>query len=914
MADPVKTRNIYFETSQSSKEADRKPLVTRILTLNSYLKTTSLEQKTDPETLQEITTIINDLVSIIGQPVDSKGKPIFFSIENPDEFLEILAQMAENILPEQQISQGEIPTNLAELVDQMEAQIEAEKAARALAEKTGIKVSEARKTVNQFIQEQTSSIEKAVKESTQMSAEEKSKFVPIAKKSVPTLILHQFQDGKTETQTPARALEQIEKISRKGKDKTPPVLIALKQKQESLTNELGRFGSISAKAKTITIRAGSQAIVDQLLTGQPPETRKKIVDHTTACLINTARTTPPKSKQETTKALSTAIKNSARKVDPSIVVEETTVFETVERLDQQPTTADKGQEKQPTVLTTTKTSVEDGIFQALTQISQQPEQISREEAYEQLLLAYKGTDDSSAATILAQSDLVMSEAFGTPAQPKIVISKELIPPIILETLPKKTAPQLWISLEEIEQNTPQDLYNRWFEKISASKDSAEFIAIQVSPEEPITLSNYDPEAIRKPLLFIKERQTESLFTDQNLPQANGVRAKANFLRNLIDIWQEQTISTAVTEPSTTFSKTPSQFFGTPLGQGLKIIGNFFKGKLSPIFKNIGSGIFKKIASTAAGQAIKGVLTKLGAVAIGALSGIATGGLSLLLAAIPAVVGAVKKLARKLGIKLPSLANFARKVLGVSGKGLAGALEAGVKIFAGMTLSTVIIPLAPIIIGVFTVLAFLTILVNIISGGALVQSELGGPGRGTESGIEGNIVDPEGNHLADRAQIAMQACSMNPVTKANCIDPGQKQKWIICLVGEGLSQAEAQDVVAKSCQSAENFETLQCVGYKRAVEPDFPGGHNACWFANSSNQVPKQIDSVQVGDNAVWGSDCCDQCSLGNLGCCGHIGIITKVGPSADGEHYIHVTSAQGGTGNVNTIIIPLEDPTVILRY
>jgi hypothetical protein len=157
--------------------------------------------------------------------------------------------------------------------------------------------------------------------------------------------------------------------------------------------------------------------------------------------------------------------------------------------------------------------------------------------------------------------------------------------------------------------------------------------------------------------------------------------------------------------------------------------------------------------------------------------------------------------------------------------------------------------------------------------------------------------------------------MNPVTKAKCLKDDQKQTWIDCLVREGIDPGDAQRAVNLSCESAENFETLQCVGYKKAVEPNFPGGHNACWFANSSNQVPKQIDSVQVGDNAVWGSDCCDQCDLGNLGCCGHIGIITKIEPGQEGDvPYIYVTSAQGGTGNVNTIKVPLTNPTVILRY
>jgi len=898
MADPVKTKDIYPKTSQSPNETSRKPLVARILTLNSYLKTLSVQQKTDPETLQEVNDVINDLTAIIGQPIDDEGQPIFFSIENPDEFLEVLAQMAENILPEGQINQGEIPANLSELVDQMEAQIEAEKAAQALVKKTGIKISEARKTVNQFILNQTLSAETAIKESTKMSPEEKRQFVPVAKRSIPVMVRQQLEETRPEINTPEKTLEQIEKINKKGKSQTPPVLTALKQKQDSLTNELGKFASIPIKLEAETIRIESKVIVDQLLGNQPVEVREKITDHTTASLVNQGRVRLPKTAQETVDLLSTAIKTSTKKADPSIDTEKVDVAQVVEKLNQIP---------------------ESVISQALTRVSSQQSDQAREVAYEELVTAYEKTSDPKTALVLAQSDLVISEVFDTNQtadQPKVVVSKELITPAVLRTLPESIAPQQWVPLEEIQKAAP-DLYESWLNGID--KDGTrKFFAIQTSAEqEPIPLSNYDPEGLNNSLLFIQQR-ADPLFSDQDLPQTNDVQEKVNFLRNLLRVWQKQgqTVSTVtMPEAATVFPQSTSRFFSTPLGQGLRTFGNFIKGKLSPVFKKLGGGILKKIGSTAAGQAAKGVLTKLGATAIGAISGIATGGLSLLLAAIPAVAGFIKNIAKKLGIKLPSLKNFASKALGVSGKGLGGALEAGAKIFAGMTLSTIVLPLAPIIIGVFATLAFLTILIPIISGGALVQSELGGPGRGTESGIEGAVVAPEGNHLADKTQIAMGKCSMNPVIKADCLKDDQKQIWIDCLVGEGIDPGDAQRAVNLSCESAENFETLQCVGYKKAVEPSFPGGHNACWFANSSNQVPKQIDSVQVGDNAVWGSDCCDQCDLGNLGCCGHIGIITKIEPGSNGnEGWIYVTSAQGGSGNVNTIRVPLTDPTVILRY
>ena len=904
MVSPVKEKEVYSKISSSTQDTiSKKPLVSRILTLNTYIKTLSSQQKTNPEIVNEVNGIVNDLAAIIGLPVKSDGTPIVFSMDYPDEFFEALAQMAENILPDEGISQGGIPTNLSELVEQMETQIEAEKAAKALVSKTGISISEARKTVNQFIQEQVSSIETAINESTEISSGEKNDFTPIVRKAVPVLIRQQFEEtGKTTP--PSTILDQVEKISKKSKNTTPPVLIALREKQGALTNVFGKFGSISTKAKVEVVRAESTIIVDKLLNNQPEEVKTKVVNQATASLINKVRVKPPTTSQETVAVFSKTVVSSVRKAAPSVVASKKDVVSTVNEISQ-----------------LSKPAAENVLFETLNEVADQPPEIVEKVAIEQLEKSYlEITGDKKTAISLASTDIVLMNIFGdsNPAEPTILVSKDSLSPTIVKHL-QKIPTQAWVSFAEIEESVPEDLFKAWFESVSKSEKGREIIAIQASPDqEIIPLANYNPEKFI-PLSVLEDNSgTGELFSTQDFPQAGDVSNRVNFIRNLFRVWQEQrqiefTIPTAVQTPGVTAQPAPSWFSRSPIGQRLRRIGGFLKGKLSPVFSKLRGGILKKLGSTAVGQAVKGLLTKLGATALGALAGIASGGLAL----IPAALGLLKSIAGKLGIKLPSIANFAKRILGVGGKGTAGALEATAKILAGVTLGSVAIPLGAIIIGLFSVLAFISLLVPIISGGAIVQSELGGPGRGTESGIQGDVVDPEGNHLADRTEIAMKNClGMDTITKDKCLTAGQKQIWITCLIGQGISPEDSQRVVNVSCESATNFDTLQCVGYKKAVEENFPGGHNACWFANDAGaRIPQEIGSIQVGDNAVWGSDCCDQCNLGNLSCCGHIGIITKIEPGSDGrENWIYVTSAQGGTGNVNTIKISLGDPTAILRY
>ena len=886
MASPVKTRETYSSVS-------KKPLVNRILALNAYLKTLSPQQKSDPEILNEVNGIVNDLTAIVGLPVKNDNSPIVFSIENPDEFFEALAQMAESVLPDQEIVHGEIPTNLSELIEQMETQIEAEKAAKALVSKTGISISEARKTVNQFIREQISSIETAVSESTEISSVEKRDFNPIVKKAVPVLI-HQSISGETSkpATTPSAILSQVEEANKKGKNATPPVLIALREKQGLLTNVFGKFASISTRAKVEVVRAESTIIVDRLLSNQPDEVKAKVVNQTTASLVNTARVNPPTTSQEATVVFSETVAASVKKVDPSVVVSKKAVALIIKE-------------------------IPEALFKTLNEIASQPPEITREIAREELISSYAQiSGDEKVGKTLAQADIILMDVFGnsSPVKPTILISRDALEPAIIKHFPEIPT-QAWISLAEIEQNVPADLFNTWFEGISKSERRREIIAIQASPDqEIIPLANYNPEKFNSLSILESDPEASELFSSQDLPQTGDVQNRINFIRNLFKVWREQeqvgSVPTTSYQTVETISQpTPSWFSNSPIGQGLRKIGGFIKDK---IFNKVGKGILKKIGSTAVGQAAKGLLTKLGAAALGAISGIASFGLTL----IPVALGFLKKLAEKLGIKLPSVIDFAKKILGVNRKGITGAAEAGGKILAGITLGSVAIPLGAIIIGVFSVLAFLSLLIPIISGSALVQSELGGPGRGTESGIQGDIVDPEGNHLADQTELAMKECGIGDVTEENCTNENKKI-WRNCLIEKGIPETKVNKIIYEFCYSAENFETLQCVGFKKAVEPKFPGGNNACWFATSANTqaqfIPKQAGSIQIGDNAVWDSGCCNRCNLSNLDCCGHIGVISKI-EQGEGITYIYVTSAQGGTGTVNTIRINIDNPTVIIRY
>jgi hypothetical protein len=96
--------------------------------------------------------------------------------------------------------------------------------------------------------------------------------------------------------------------------------------------------------------------------------------------------------------------------------------------------------------------------------------------------------------------------------------------------------------------------------------------------------------------------------------------------------------------------------------------------------------------------------------------------------------------------------------------------------------------------------------------------------------------------------------------------------------------------------------LQCVGFKKAIEPGIRGeSGNAKSFARDNIpgfSLSNDFDNIQIGDNVVNSS-----------GKYGHIAIISNIVPDplGVGKDIYWVTEADGYSGAVGTRKIPLEE-------
>ena len=113
-----------------------------------------------------------------------------------------------------------------------------------------------------------------------------------------------------------------------------------------------------------------------------------------------------------------------------------------------------------------------------------------------------------------------------------------------------------------------------------------------------------------------------------------------------------------------------------------------------------------------------------------------------------------------------------------------------------------------------------------------------------------------------------------------------------LASETLKQFANETRVGQMAQtmknSARKFTYLQCVGFKRAVEPNLPGCGDAKDFSPDGCGRCRQIsmDEVQTGDNAVWTG-----------GAYGHIAIVIGF-PENDPDKVI-TAQAWGDSGRIN---------------
>lgn len=105
-------------------------------------------------------------------------------------------------------------------------------------------------------------------------------------------------------------------------------------------------------------------------------------------------------------------------------------------------------------------------------------------------------------------------------------------------------------------------------------------------------------------------------------------------------------------------------------------------------------------------------------------------------------------------------------------------------------------------------------------------------------------------------------------------------------------------------SAHTYNSLQCVGFKRAVEPSLPSVGDAKDYLGHCRHIyspGENIDNadIQIGDNAVW-SD----------GSFGHIAILIGVN-KPNGE--VQTAQAWGGSGRINFKTVPVASIGEIIR-
>ncbi|GEM_PF-4500043 len=247
----------------------------------------------------------------------------------------------------------------------------------------------------------------------------------------------------------------------------------------------------------------------------------------------------------------------------------------------------------------------------------------------------------------------------------------------------------------------------------------------------------------------------------------------------------------------------------------------------------------------------------------------------------------------------SVGNFFVNLPATLGQALAGYLNTFVATISSLGVTT--------LTGISVIGSlFATAAVSIATFLTIISAASLPPGKETGGGISGpkNIApNPSCNHLACRLLTALELCGDNPVTQSNIVAVSE------CLQNSGLI-----DTIDELNRSARNYQNLQCVGFKLAVEPRLRQNYHQNAVAFLYNHPGQFVDEPQVGDNAIWGPrpECQDEngkpvsdpqqanglCAQ-NIFCCGHIGIVTQV----DADN-VYITSAWGDNGTINTIKFP----------
>ncbi len=479
---------------------------------------------------------------------------------------------------------------------------------------------------------------------------------------------------------------------------------------------------------------------------------------------------------------------------------------------------------------------------------------------------------------------------------------------------------------------------------------------------PLSQPQAITEAIRAtPLPSVSEGITE---TDLNLAKlrletfmANindrpGLKERYKQIRSLLDqglkINQETTLHlNSIQDTLASYEKNAAllRLWDLSHGLGQKLFGN----RLA----NWGK---QKLLKTAAGQAVKQfgqkIVTELGKKAIFqlaknlAIKGALTAALSALGTTIGGPLGTliglaigftldtgfwlfkkVKDLFGKtlgaLGINIPQ--NKLKKAgLALGGLALTGLGAGAAALGAGLTALTTVslaIPVASIVIGVFLLIIILAFLwqgtlasvVNIATsevGDTALYEQVAFNDFDCQDGLNYDSDNPS-SALACNVLNSLKACGTN-------LNSGNSLSFRACLTRLGTLEPQTINILV---ESADTYGELQCVGFKKAIQPLMAGlyGNAADYYQGNGDYQPindllindqnlKDFTLARPGWDLVWGprTGCNGQTCSQNSACCGHIAMITKVEKNETGLSYVYIS--HGGAGGFRLTKIPANDP------
>ncbi len=349
------------------------------------------------------------------------------------------------------------------------------------------------------------------------------------------------------------------------------------------------------------------------------------------------------------------------------------------------------------------------------------------------------------------------------------------------------------------------------------------------------------------------------------------------------------------------SKVAKRLGQTAIGKGFKKAGGWLAQK-------IGLSGAKAVSE----QAITGTIASALGIPSGGASLLVWAGWELLKMGAKKLFGGIKRIFKGIGSAtggfFADIFSGGKTETSRQKAGILKALQKGLY-GTGATIGTLIsLPSAfnagPIIVFSFLIF-FGLVLLGFLPQQMMTQSRrrppLGRGGEGvTQAELNINAIEVDLSTCDIPSPNAKKACALSQAF-GQCFSEGKITSINSSLVEECIRKTEAlmsilsetqiNHIVNSISYSANTYGVLQCVGFKRAVEPNLPGCGDAKHFINAGCNRCRPANPLEPGVNAVFTG-----------GAYGHIAIVLEI----DQENgLVTLAQAWGGSGRVNFTQVPI---------